>query len=337
MIRVAVDAMGGDNAPHAIVKGAEAAWREQIAEPVLVGDEKTIRSLLDANSRIEVVHAPSFVEMRESPSTALRKKRDSSINKAYELQSSGNVEAVISAGNSGATMAFAIFTLGRIPGVERPAIMSFHPNVNGELSVLLDSGGNVDCKPSHLVQFAIMGYVYAKYGMGRENPKVGLLSNGEEETKGNELTREAHALLRGVNVNYVGYVEGTDMHNGTTDVVVSDGFVGNVALKISEGIAEAMTTFLRERIRQKFSRKLGYFLLSDVFKELARTVDYSEYGGAPLVGVNGATIICHGKSNEKAIKNAIAMARDLAAKKISAHLAEAMREYRDSRGQTRGV
>jgi glycerol-3-phosphate acyltransferase PlsX len=174
-----------------------------------------------------------------------------------------------------------------------------------------------------------MGHVYAKYGMGIENPKVGLLSNGEEETKGNELTREAHALLRGVDINYVGYVEGTDMYNGSTDVIVSDGFVGNVALKLSEGVAEAITTFLKERIRKSFRRKLGYLLLRDVFRELARTVDYSEYGGAPLVGVNGVSIICHGKSNEKAIKNAIAMARDFAAKKISTHLAEAMREYRE--------
>jgi phosphate acyltransferase len=327
MIRIAVDAMGGDYAPSATVKGAEAAWREQIAEPVLVGDEPRIRPLLDPASKIEVVHAPTYVEMRESPSSALRKKRDSSVNKAYALQAAGDVEAVVTAGNSGAAMAFAIFTLGRIAGVERPAIMSFHPNVKGALSVLLDSGGNVDCKPGHLVQFAIMGHVYAKYAMGIERPKVGLLSNGEEETKGNELTREAHAVLRSVNINYVGYIEGTDMYNGSTDVVVSDGFVGNVALKISEGIAEAMTTFLKERIRKNFRRKLGYLLLKDVFEELARTVDYSEYGGAPLVGVNGASIICHGKSNEKAIKNAIAMAKDFAAKKIPAHLTETMRQY----------
>jgi phosphate acyltransferase len=337
MIRIAVDAMGGDHAPYAIVKGAEAAWREQIAEPVLVGDEQIIRPLLDPASKIEVVHAPTYVEMHESPSSALRKKRDSSVNKAYALQRAGEVEAVVTAGNSGAAMAFAIFTLGRIQGVERPAIMSFHPNANGALSVLLDSGGNVDCKPGHLVQFAIMGHVYAKYGMGIESPRVGLLSNGEEETKGNELTREAHPLLRGLNINYRGYIEGTDMYNGSTDVVVSDGFVGNVALKLSEGVAESITTFLKERIGTSFRRKLGYLLLRDVFGELARTVDYSEYGGAPLVGVDGVSIICHGKSNEKAIKNAIAMAKDFAAKKISTHLTEAMRQYIDSHGQVRGT
>jgi phosphate acyltransferase len=331
MIRIAIDAMGGDHAPSAIVKGAEAAWREQIAEPVLVGDEPRIRPLLEPGSKIEVVHAPTCVEMNESPSSALRKKRDSSMNKAYALGRAGEVDAVVTAGNSGAAMAFAIFTLGRIPGVERPAIMSFHPNVRGALSVLLDSGGNVDCKPGHLLQFAMMGHVYAKYAMGIESPKVGLLSNGEEETKGNELTREAHALLKGTNINYVGYVEGTDMYNGSTDVVVSDGFVGNVALKISEGIAEAITTFLKERIRKSYRRRLGYLLLADVFRDLARTVDYSEYGGAPLLGVDGAVIICHGKSSEKAIKNAIALARDYAAKKIPAHLTETMRQYLEQR------
>jgi glycerol-3-phosphate acyltransferase PlsX len=327
MVKIAVDAMGGDHAPYAIVRGAEAAWREGIAEPVLVGDEFSIRPLLAADSKIEVIHAPICVDMHESPSSALRKKRDSSMNKAYALHRSGEVEAVVTAGNSGAAMAFAIFTLGRIQGIERPAIMSFHPTARGALALLLDAGGNVDCKAGHLFQFAIMGHVYGKYALGIDRPRVGLLSNGEEETKGNELTREAHALIRGANINYAGYVEGTDVHNGSTDVVVSDGFVGNVALKVSEGVAEAITTLLKERISKSFRGKLGYFFLSDVFKELARTVDYSEYGGAPLVGVNGVSIICHGKSTEKAIKNAIGQAKDFASKKIHEHLTETMREY----------
>jgi glycerol-3-phosphate acyltransferase PlsX len=251
------------------------------------------------------------------------------MNKAYALHRSGDVEAVVTAGNSGAAMAFAIFTLGRIQGVERPAIMSFHPNARGTLSLLLDSGGNVDCKAGHLFQFAIMGHVYAQYALGIDRPRVGLLSNGEEETKGNELTREAHALIKGANINYAGYVEGTDVYNGTTDVVVSDGFVGNVVLKVSEGVAEAITTFLKERIGKSSRRKLGYLFLSDVFKELVRTVDYSEYGGAPLVGVDGVSIICHGKSTDKAIKNAIGQAKDFASKKIHQHLTETMREYRE--------
>ncbi|MEO0248622.1 MAG: phosphate acyltransferase PlsX [candidate division WOR-3 bacterium] len=329
MVRIAVDAMGGDFAPHAIVRGALAAMREGIAEPVLVGDEPALRPLLENESRIEIVHTPVSVEMHEAASSALRKKRDSSMNKAFALHKSGEVQGVVTAGNSGAAMAFAIFTLGRIPGVERPAIMTLHPNARGGLSVLLDAGGNVDCKPGHLVQFAIMGHVYTKYALGIESPKVGLLSNGEEETKGNELTREAHALLKNAGLNYVGYVEGTDMYNGSTDVVVSDGFVGNVALKISEGVAEAITTFLKDRIRKSFRNKLGYLLLSDVLKELARTVDYSEYGGAPLLGCEGATIICHGKSNEKAIKNAIAQAKRLVATRVPQYMKEALQEHLD--------
>jgi glycerol-3-phosphate acyltransferase PlsX len=329
MVRIAVDAMGGDYAPHAVVRGALAALREGIAEPVLVGDEHVLRPLLGEDSKIEIVHTAVSVEMHEVASSALRKKRDSSMNRAFALHKAGEVEGVVTAGNSGAAMAFAIFTLGRVQGVERPAFLTLHPNARGELSVLLDAGANVDCKPGHLLQFGIMGHVYTKYALGIESPKVGLLSNGEEETKGNELTKEAHALLKNARLNYVGYVEGTDMHNGSTDVVVSDGFVGNVALKISEGVADAITTFLKERIKKSFRNKLGYLLLADVFKELARTVDYSEYGGAPLLGCEGAAIICHGKSNEKAIKNAIGQAKEFARTKVRQHLAEAIQEYMD--------
>jgi phosphate acyltransferase len=329
MVKIAVDAMGGDYAPHAIVKGALAALREGIAEPVLVGNESVLRPLIGDDSRVEIVHTPVSVEMHEAASSALRKKRDSSMNRAFALHKAGAVEGVVTAGNSGAAMAFAIFTLGRLPGVDRPAFLTLHPNARGELSVLLDAGANVDCKPSHLLQFGIMGHVYTKYALGIESPRVGLLSNGEEETKGNDLTREAHALLKNTRLNYVGYVEGTDMHNGSTDVVVSDGFVGNVALKISEGVAEAITTFLKGRIKKSFRNKLGYLLLSGVFRELARTVDYSEYGGAPLLGCEGATIICHGKSNEKAIKNAIGQAKELATTEVPQHMREAIQEHLD--------
>ena len=329
MVKIAVDAMGGDFAPHAIVKGALAALREGIAEPVLVGDEAVVRPLLGNDSGVRIVHTPVSVEMHEAASSALRKKRDSSMNRAFMLHKEGEVEGVVTAGNSGAAMAFAIFTLGRIQGVERPAFLTLHPNAKGELSVLLDAGANVDCKPGHLLQFGIMGHVYTKYALGIESPKVGLLSNGEEETKGNELTRDAHALLKNARINYIGYVEGTDMYDGSTDVVVSDGFVGNVALKISEGVAEAITTFLKDRIRKSFRNKLGYLLLSNVLKELARTVDYSEYGGAPILGCEGATIICHGKSNEKAIKNAIGQAKELAVTKVPQHMMESMLKHLD--------
>ena len=327
MVRIAIDAMGGDHAPLAVVRGAEAAAAVGVGELVLVGDENAIGPLLQKRSGIEIVHAPDVVEMKESPSTALRRKKDSSINKAFSLLKAGDVQAVVSAGNSGAFLAFAIFTLGRIPGVERPAIITIHPNVKGTKSILLDAGGSVDCRPSHLVQFAVMGNVFAKHALGVETPRVGVLSNGEEETKGNELTRETHALLSGSGLNYTGYLEGTDLYNGMADVVVTDGFVGNVVLKVSEGMAEAIIGILKEKISASMRAKLGYLLLSPVFKGLARMVDYSEYGGAPLVGVNGVCIICHGKSNERAIKNAIMQAKRFVGTNVNGYIKDAMREY----------
>jgi phosphate acyltransferase len=327
MARIAVDAMGGDHAPLAVVRGVEAAIAEHVADVVLVGDEGVITPLLKSRSTIEIVHTPVVVGMDDSPSTALRRKRDSSMNKAFVLLKERKVEAVVSAGNSGAAMAFAIFTLGRTPGVERPAILTVHPNVLGSVSVLLDAGGNVDCRSSHLVQFALMGNVFAKRILGIESPRIGLLSNGEEETKGNELTRETHAILKTLSLNYGGYVEGNDLYNGSVNVVVTDGFVGNVALKVSEGIAELMIAFLKQHIGKSARSKMGYLLLSDVFNALSKTCDYSEYGGMPLVGVDGVCIICHGKSNERAIKNAIIQAKGFVGKNLNEHIKDAMQEY----------
>jgi glycerol-3-phosphate acyltransferase PlsX len=327
MVKIAIDAMGGDHAPLAVVRGAEAAAAVGAGKLVLVGDENAIGPLLRNRSGIEIVHAPDVVDMKESPSNALRRKKDSSIARAFSLLKSGDVDAVVSAGNSGAFLAFAIFTLGRIPGVERPAILTIHPNVKGTKSILLDAGGTVDCRPSHLVQFAIMGDVFAKHALGVEAPRVGVLSNGEEETKGNELTRETHALLSGAGLNYTGCLEGTDLYNGMADVVVTDGFVGNVVLKVSEGLAEAIIGILKEKMGGSARAKLGYLLLSPVFRSLARMVDYSEYGGAPLVGVDGVCIICHGKSNERAIKNAIMQAKGFVGTNVNGHIKDAMREF----------
>jgi glycerol-3-phosphate acyltransferase PlsX len=328
-MKIAVDAMGGDYAPSAIVRGAEAAVREGYAQVVLVGDEERIRPLLTTTSGIEIVHAPTAVEMDESPSVVLRKKKDSSINIAFTLHKSHHVQAVVSAGNSGAVMGFAIFTLGRLQGVDRPGIMTLNPTVKGAAtSLLLDAGGTVDCKPNNLVQFALMGNVFARCVLGIAEPRIGVLSNGHEETKGNELTRETHAILKKqTGINYAGYIEGTDMYNGNTDVVITDGFVGNVALKISEGVAEAITGYLKERIQRSMRNRLGYLLLSDLIKELARMVDYSEYGGAPLLGIDGVCIICHGKSNERAIKNAVRMASEFVNKNLTGHIKDAMEEY----------
>jgi glycerol-3-phosphate acyltransferase PlsX len=244
-----------------------------------------------------------------------------------ELLKAKNVQAVVTAGNSGAAMAFAIFTLGRLPLVDRPAIATLHPNIKGSISILLDAGGNVDCKPTHLVQFAVMGNAFARCILGIDRPRIGLLSNAEEETKGNELTREAHAIIKTLNLNYIGYVEGTDMYNGNANVVVSDGFVGNVVVKVSEGVAETLNTFLKENTRKSFRRKMGYLLLKDTFEELARKMDYSEYGGAPLLGVDGICIICHGKSNERAIKNAIVLAKSFIEKNLNEAIKEGMQSY----------
>ncbi|HBE44669.1 MAG TPA: phosphate acyltransferase PlsX [Deltaproteobacteria bacterium] len=328
MARIAVDAMGGDFAPQAVVRGAESACREKIVEQIiLTGNEDLIKPLIKEPKGIEIVHAPVSVEMHETPSGALRKKRDSSMNRGFELLKSGAVQAVVTAGNSGAALAFAIFTLGRIGMVDRPAIATIHPNIKGGITVLMDAGGNVDCKPAHLIQFAIMGDAFVRSVFGIKSPRIGLLSNGQEETKGNELTREVHTMMKNVDINYIGYVEGTDLHNGCTDVVVCDGFVGNVALKISEGIAESLLSFFKESVEKSITKRIGYFFMKDAFEELRKKVDYSEHGGAPLLGVDGICIICHGKSDEKAIKNAIRLARNFIDKNLNESIKETMISY----------
>ncbi len=328
MVRIAVDGMGGDFAPQAIAKGAEQALKEKIAEVVLVGDKSKLIPFLEDPGGIEIVHTDEYVEMTESPSAALRRKRGSSVNKAFELVRTGNAQGVVTAGNSGAAMAFAIFTLGRIGLVERPAIATLQPNVaKGTITVLLDGGGNVDCKPVHLAQFAIMGSAFAKSALDIETPRVGLLANAEEETKGNELTRDAHAMIKDLNLNYLGYIEGNHVHNGYADVVVCDGFVGNIALKITEGVAESLMSFLRESIEKSLKKKIGYLLMKEIFNELAKKTDYSEYGGAPLLGVDGVCIICHGRSNERAIMSAISMAAEFVKKNLNESIKDTMIDH----------
>ncbi len=327
MIRIAVDGMGGDFAPLEIVKGAQSVSRDGLASIVLVGDVEKMKPHLTDTVNLDMVHTPVCVEMNESPSNALRKKRDSSMNRAFELHKAGEVDAVVSAGNSGAAMAFAIFTLGRTPGVDRPAIATIHPRIGDGVSILLDAGGTVDCKPTHLAQFALMGNAFASSVLGIDSPRIGILSNGEEETKGNELTRDAHALIKEFGLNYLGYVEGTDMYNGRTDIVVSDGFVGNIALKISEGVADLIFEFFRNGIEKSLKAKIGYVLLKDIFKEFQKKADYSETGGAPLLGVDGVSIICHGKSNAKAMRNAILLAKKFVEKGLRESINETMQDH----------
>ncbi|HEY3276536.1 MAG TPA: phosphate acyltransferase PlsX [Syntrophorhabdaceae bacterium] len=326
MVRIAVDGMGGDFAPHEIVKGAESVHHERLADIVLVGDEQRLRPLVQDGS-IEIVHTPVEVSMDESPSAALRKKRDCSMNMAFELLKAGEVQAVVTAGNSGAAMGFAIFTLGRLKGVDRPAIAALHPNARGRSTIVIDSGGNVDCKPGHLVQFAIMGEIFARCAFGLDSPKVGLLSNATEETKGNELTRESHAILKNAALNYLGYVEGSDMHSGDVDVVVTDGFVGNVALKITEGVAEMFMGFLKGLAAEGDGQTPDSAVLKNAMKRIGQRFDYAAIGGAPLLGVDGVSIICHGKSSHHAIRNAVIMANNFVIKKLNQSIKETMQEY----------
>jgi glycerol-3-phosphate acyltransferase PlsX len=327
--RVAVDAMGGDNAPEIEVAGAVAACREFGISVTLVGDSVRLEAELAKHAvkglDIDICHASEVVGMHDSASDAVRKKRNSSIRLAFDLVKDGKACAAVSAGNSGATMAAGMFVLKRIKGIERPAIAQIFPTLKGK-TLVLDVGGNVDCKPIHLVQFAIMGEVYARYAMGVENPEVGLLSNGEEDSKGNELTRETNTILRKTSLNYAGYVEGRDIFKGTADVVVCDGFVGNVVLKSSEGLAEAIGRMLKEEILKSWISKIGYLFVRSAFGRFKKIVDYAEYGGAPLIGINGVGMICHGGSNVKAIKNAIRFANDYAQSGVTEHITEKLTE-----------
>lgn len=326
-MKIAVDAMGGDYAPDEVVKGALEAALEFGQEVILVGDQERINHELagQGGNLITVVHAPEVVDMGEAPAVAVRRKRNSSIVKATGLVKEGSAEAVVSAGSTGAAMASALLGLGRIKGIDRPAIASILPSERGG-TVLLDVGANVDCKPQNLLQFGIMGYLYAEKILGISNPRVGLLSIGEEETKGNELTLSAFPLLREANINFVGNVEGRDIFRGTVDVVVCDGFVGNVVLKAGEGMASALFHIMKEEVTKSWLAKMGTALTVSALRGCKRKLDYSEYGGAPLLGVNGVVIICHGSSTAKAIKNAIRCARESVDNRLVSAIRTSMEE-----------
>ncbi len=319
-MRIALDAMGGDYAPATNVEGAvEAVKKIKDISIILVGQESELIKELKKggypHSRISIRHASQIVGMDESPISALRRKKDSSVRVAFDLVSSGEADAVVSAGNSGVVMATALYVLGRIPGVDRPAIATIIPTLKGRF-VLIDAGANVDCKPNHMVQFAIMGEAYAKHIFNIKDPKIGLLGIGEEDVKGNELTRVVFKYLKSLHKNFIGNVEGKDIFLGDVDVVVCDGFVGNIALKISEGLAEAVTKMLKREIKKRTSGKIGYLFLKNAFRSFKKKTDYSEYGGAPLLGINKPCIISHGRSTSRAIKNAIKVAVDLHHKRI---------------------
>ncbi|HKN46640.1 MAG TPA: phosphate acyltransferase PlsX [Candidatus Polarisedimenticolia bacterium] len=310
---IAVDAMGGDFAPAHPVAGAVLAAREFGTRIALVGRAVEVEAELGRLGArglpIEIVNATEVVEMDESPVNAFRRKKDSSIRVASLLVREGRAHGVVSAGNTGAVMTTVKMICGVLEGIERPALCAVVPNLKGH-SVWLDVGANIDCRPEHLVQFAVMGHLYSREVLGVENPRVGLMSVGEEDTKGNEVTREAFRVLRDAPLNFIGNVEGRDIFNGKADVIVCDGFIGNVSLKAVESVAEAIVHFLKEEIGKSFRAKMGYLLARPAFRSFRKKVDYAEYGGVPLLGVRGAAIICHGGSSARAVKNAVRVALD---------------------------
>jgi phosphate acyltransferase len=325
MATIAVDAMGSDRAPKPEIEGAILAARHHHVQVLLVGREEVLRQELAhhpqaARLPIEVVHASEVITMDDKAAQALRAKRDSSMRVGIRLVHEGRADGFVTAGNTGAAMATAKIILGTLPGVDRPALAAVFPTAAGTAAILVDVGANVDCKPQNLEQFAIMGEIYFRSIFGTRRPRVGLLSNGEEETKGNDLTREAYKLLKQLPINFIGNVEGRDLYNGQVDVIVCDGFVGNVALKISEGVVELVREALKDSLRATITRQVGFLLSRKAFVEFKKRVDYTEYGGAPLLGLKGVCIVSHGSSNANAIKNAVRVASEFAQHQINAKI-----------------
>lgn len=319
---IALDAMGSDKAPRPEVDGALQAARHFGVRVLLVGREAQVRAELARHSGIsdlpvEVIHASEVIGMGDKAAQAVRSKRDSSMRVGLRLVREGRASGFVTAGNTGAAMATAKLVLGALPGVDRPSLAAVFPTASGFAAILLDVGANVDCKPDNLAQFAVMGEIYCRQMLGIRRPRVGLLSIGEEENKGNELTREAFPLLKLLPLNFIGNVEGRDLYNGRVDVIVADGFVGNVALKTSEGVANLVRHVLKESLRATITRQVGYLLSRSAFADFKKRFDYSEYGGAPLLGVKGACIITHGSSNANAIKNAIRVTAEFAQRNIN--------------------
>ena len=323
MQTIAVDAMGGDHAPKAEVEGAVRAARNLDVKVVLVGQEDVIRQELAQyedyrDLPIEIAHAPDVVTMEDSAARAVRNKPNSSLRVASRMVKNGQAHGLVSAGNTGAVLATAKIVQGVVPGVDRPALAGIFPTMKRTPVVVVDVGANVDCSARQLAQFAVMAEIYSRMIIrSRPNPRVGILSIGEEEHKGNDLTRSVASLLKNLDLNFIGNVEGSDIYAGDVDVIVCDGFVGNVALKVSEGVVDLVKLVMRESLEASITGKIGYAIAKSAFTTFRKRLDYSEYGGAPLLGVRGVCIICHGRSNANAIRNAIRVAKEFSEGKVN--------------------
>lgn len=326
-MKIVVDAMGGDYAPEVVIEGAVAAVKEYNIEVILVGDALRIGSLLKKirydRENISVYPAPEVIGMSESAAASVRKKRKSSIVVGLNLIKEGQAQAFVSAGNTGAVVCAASLSLGLLPGIERPGIAIVAPTLKG-ISLIIDVGANIDPKPGQLLQYGIMADAYFRYILNRPSPTVGLLNIGEEESKGTEFVKETHTLFEKSRLNFKGNIEGKDLFSGKCDIIVCDGFVGNVALKVSESVAETMHEFLSRHLKSNPLGLLGIFLLKTSLMRFKKDIDYSEYGGAPLLGVSGVVIIGHGRSNAKAIKNAIRVTKEEVERKFNEKILEAI-------------
>lgn len=329
-MKIAVDAMGGDHAPEVIVDGAIAAAREHGISSILVGDSSRLHALIDRRSdvpagMIEIVHAPEVIGMAEPATAPIRKKKNSSIRVAANLVREGKADGLVSAGHTGAAMVSAKMVIGTIEGVDRPALAAIVPNLNG-FCLLLDVGANPECKNQHFREFAVMGHLYAQLLFGKEAPTIGLMSIGEEDSKGTDRTKEAFKVLKETGLNFIGNVEGSDVFNGKCDVIVTDGFTGNVLLKASESLGEMIEKSLREEITKSLKASVGFLLSKSAFRAFKARIDYSEYGGAPLLGVKKCCIIGHGRSSAKAVKNAIRMAAEFSRKRMPERIQQSIAE-----------
>lgn len=339
-MRIALDAMGGDYGPAITTEGAvEILNEEDDLEIILVGDEEILKRELSTKKypvkRLHIRHASQVVGMDEPTLTAIRRKRDSSIRRAIELVKNKEADAAVSAGHSGVAMAVSVFLLGVLENVDRPAIATIMPTIKKPF-ILIDAGANVDCTPQNLLQFALMGNAYCKTMFNIPSPRIALLSIGEEDTKGNILTKETFKLIKNTSLNFTGNIEGKDIFSGDADVVVCDGFIGNVVLKTSEGLAEVIIKMLRREISEVLTGKISYLFLKPALRNFKKKTDYAEYGGAPLLGINGTCIISHGRSSAKAIKNAVKVAAEFSQKRVYQVIAEDIKGYVDGGSFVKG-